>query len=144
MAKPFAEEPAPAPAPLSMRDQLKAAFAARDAAAQAFVPDPAAVAAADLEVQRLVHAWSPEEEFDPQAQPVLAKLTEMAKSRNPLAVRLLLQERYGVKLHQNAPNEPQKPDEEIGLNGLLCTIPRGRKILLPASYHEILESSEVT
>lgn len=133
-----------APPVKSLRERLQDAFQARDEAVQAFEPSKAAIDAADREVQLLVHQFSPTEEFDPEAQPVLHKLTELAKSRNVLAVRLLLQERHPVKLHQNPKAEPQKPDETIGLNGVVCTIPRGIKILVPQSYNDILEASEVS
>ena len=127
-----------------LKDRLWEAFLARDEAVQAFEPSKAAIDAADREVQRLVHQFVPDQEFDPEVQPVLHKLTEIAKSRSVLAVRLLLQERYAIKLHQNPKAEPQKPPESVGINGVVCEIPRGIKILVPEAFHDILEASEVS
>lgn len=127
----------------SIKDQLIAAFAERDAAAQAFSPDPAALDAAERKVQELVHRFNEHEDFNPAEQPVLYSLSMMARSRNPLAVRLLLQERIEHELYQAPANEPQWPAEEIGINGVICTIPRGISLLLPKSYSEILKQGKV-
>lgn len=138
-------EPAEALVPQepSVRERLLEAFKERDEAAQALVPNPAALAEAEKKVQALVFQYNDEEQFDPSLQPVLYTLSLMARARNPLAVRLMLQERFEIELHQNPKSEPQKPDEEIGINGIVCTIPRGKPILLPKSYYNILRQSEV-
>lgn len=127
----------------SVRERLLQAFKERDEAAQALVPDPLALTEAEKKVQALVYQFNDSEEFDSYLQPVMHTLSLMARSRNPLAVRLLLQERFEIELHQNPKSEPQKPSEEIGINGVICTIPRGLPILLPKSYYDILRQSEV-
>lgn len=137
----FVEE---APAPKrDIKAELEAAFAARDEAAQLFVPDPKAVDEAERKLQRLVHDFVMEEKFDPEAEPVLHRLSELAARRSVTAVRLLLQKRIPYELMQNPEGEKQLPPEDIGINGLLCTIPRGIELHLPQSYYEILKQGKV-
>lgn len=133
-----------APAPKrDIKAELEAAFVARDEAAQLMTPDPKAVEAAERHLQRLVHEFVQDEKFDPATEPVLHRLSELARSRSVTAVRLLLQPRMAYELIQNPENEPQLPPEAIGMNGLLCTIPRGIELQLPKSYYEILKQGKV-
>lgn len=127
----------------NIKAELEAAFVARDEATQLIIPDPAAVQAAERALQKLVHEFVCEEKFDLAVEPVLHRLSELARSRSVTAVRLLLQERIPYELHQNPENEAQLPPEAIGMNGLLCTIPRGIELHLPKSYYEILRQGKV-
>jgi len=136
-------EESPAAPKRDIKAELEAAFLARDEAAQLFVPDPKALDEAERKLQRLVHEFSHDERFDPETEPVLHRLSELARSRSVTAVRLLLQKRFAYELHQNPANEPQLPPEDIGINGLLCTIPRGIELHLPQSYYEILKQGKV-
>lgn len=140
-------EPMVLEAPVSMEDQLRQAFMDRDAAAGAYYADEKerekAVAQADAAVQRLVHTYNSVEDFDPSSQPVMAELAKRARSKQAAAVRLLLQDRKQIKLQQKPANEPQLPGEQIGINGLIIDIPRGKSILVPVTFANIIDESEI-
>jgi hypothetical protein len=98
----------------------------------------------DAEIQRAALGFKSTEEFDSAKEPVLFALLEMAKRKIPMAIRLLLQDRTHVKLYQR-PSEEGAPlhDVECGVNGILVSIPRGRKVTVPAVMAEILEQGNV-
>lgn len=137
------KEAAPAPAGTT-KEQMVEAYARRDQLAQAHPNDPAAIKAQDQLLTNLIGAYTHDEQFDPEKEPVLAALAEHVKRRNPFAARLLLQSRTKVLLYQKPKEEqPQLPDVDMTVNGLRVIIPRGRRVLVPELYQDILDHGEI-
>ena len=133
---------APAAAEDDILKQLADAFEVRDQVAQTFGATPEQIEEEDKKIQKLVMQLTAVEAFDAHEQPVLYALSDMAQRRNALAVRLLMQPRTRIRLHQNPPNEKPKDDVAVGINGLMVVCPRGRQLEVPESISDILASLE--
>ena len=118
------EAVAPEPAEASILQKLEEAFAKRDKLSQSVALDPKELEAQDNVIKALVLKFDEIENFDPETEPVLHYLSEMAKRRDVLAVRLLMQPREKFSLKQVAPPAQPLIDLDVVINGLKITLPR--------------------
>ena len=126
----------------AQRADINAAFAQRDEITRQNPVDRDALKECDKKLEVLAHEFVHHEEFDPVKEPIMHEILKRAKARESFSLRLLLQPRSVLHLHQASKGEKQLPPQYIGINGVGIDVPRGVKMMAPESFMKVLEDSE--
>lgn len=136
------------------RQVVLAAFAERDRLVSAprvvvfeggkrIEQEPAGQYEAEEALKAALQAFRPDEDFDPQTEPVMAQVLAGARNKNESAVRMLFQPRVRVRLAGPAPGQLPEPDQLVGYNSFQVMIPRGKSCLVPQIVADILDQSGI-
>ena len=122
---------------------MKALFAERDRLSTAFPFDPAALKDHDAKIKIACMGYDHHEKFIEEEEPVLHFLAQKAASREPLALRLLLEPRHDCELYQAPKEENQLPVQFVSINGVGFRFPRGFSYQIPKSMKDLLKQGGV-
>jgi hypothetical protein len=128
---------------MSPQAEIRQLFADRDALTQSWPVDAKALKDLDDKIKGSILAYSHDEQFDADSEPVMAKLAEKVKSKEVMATRLMLGDRRRISLYQAPSAEKQLQAEDVCVNGVVLSCPRGKRYSVPAVVAEILEQAEL-